>query len=98
MYASVATGEVQPGKMEEFLSKWRESVKPMVEGFSGLETLYVLSNAETNKVITIALYETKADAERTQTSGDYKEAVSKLASTVVLESLVREAYEVSIKV
>lgn len=61
-------------------------------------SVYVLTDAETNKAITVALYETKADAERTQTSGDFREAVERLSSTLILESIVREGYEVSIQV
>ena len=98
MYASIVTASVQPGKMDEFLTTWMESVKPMVEDFPGFKNIYVLTDAETNKGITIALYETKADAERTQTSGDFREAVEKLSSTLILGSIVREGYEVSIQV
>ena len=28
MYASIVTASVQPGKMDEFLTTWLESVKP----------------------------------------------------------------------
>ena len=98
MYASVSTGQVQPGKMDEFLSIYRESVKPLIEGFPGVKNLYVLTNAEKDKGMTIALYETEADAERTQTSGDFQKAMGMLSSTLVLESVVREGYEVSIQI
>lgn len=41
MYASIVTGSVQPGKMNEFLTTWLESVKPMVEEFPGFKNIYV---------------------------------------------------------
>jgi heme-degrading monooxygenase HmoA len=97
MYASISTAQVQPGKMDEFIATWRESVKPMVKEFPGLKNIYLLTDEKTYKAISFALYETKADAERTQTSGDYREAVGKLGRSMILESLVREGYEVSIQ-
>jgi len=98
MYASVTTASVQPGKMEEHINTWRESVKPLVESFPGFKNIYALTNPETNRGMTIAFYETKADAERTQSSGDYKKAVEMMAGTIVMGSIVREGYEVSIQV
>jgi heme-degrading monooxygenase HmoA len=98
MYASVTTGRCQPGKVNEWVERWRESVKPMVEGFPGVRNVYVLTNPDKDTGMTIALYETEADAERTQTSGDFQEAVAALADLMVLESIVREGYEVNIVV
>ena len=97
MYASVTSGQVQPGKFEEYLSIYRESVKPVIDGFSGINNLYVLTDAEKGKGMVIVIYETEADAERTQTSGDYQKVIGMLSSTLVLESVVREGYEVSIQ-
>ena len=96
MYASVSTGQVHPGKAQEFLAKWRDFVKPMVEGFPGFKASYVLTDEESNTVMVIMIYDTKTDAERTQTSGDYQKAVSHLASALVMESVVRKGYEVGI--
>jgi heme-degrading monooxygenase HmoA len=98
MYASVSSGQVQPGKLDEYLSIYRESVKPVIEGFPGIKNLYVLTDAEKGKGMVIVIYETVADAERTQTSGDYQKVIGMLSSTLVLESVVREGYEVSIPI
>ena len=98
MYASVSTAKVQPGKLEEFISTWRESVLPLVKSFPGFRNIYVLTDTGSNKGIIIAFYETKDDAERTQSSGDYQKAVEKVAGTIIMESVVREGYEVSIQI
>ena len=98
MYASVTTANVQPGKLDEFVRTWRDSVKPLVESFPGFKNIYVLTNPESNKGITIAFYETKSDAERTQSSGDYQKAVEMLSGTILMNSVVREGYEVSIQI
>jgi heme-degrading monooxygenase HmoA len=96
MYASVTSAKVQPGKMDEFLKIYQESVKPTVMGFPGIKNLYVLTNAETETGMAVAIYETEADAERSQNSGDYQKVIGMVASTLILESLKREGYEVSI--
>jgi heme-degrading monooxygenase HmoA len=98
MYASVSSGQVQPGKLDKYLSIYRESVKPVIEGFPGIKNLYVLTDAEKGKGMVIVIYETVADAERTQASGDYQKVIGMLSSTLVLESVVREGYEVSIQI
>jgi heme-degrading monooxygenase HmoA len=97
MYASVTSGTIQPGKLDEFLTVYRESAIAFIKEFSGIKHFFVLTDAETNKGMSIAIYETEADAERTQTSGDFQKAVGLLASTLVAESITREGYEVSIQ-
>ena len=97
MYASVSIATVQSGKLDEFLSTWKESVLPLVKSFPGFKNIYVLTNKESNKGIIMAIYETKEDAERTQSSGDYQKAVGMVAGTIVTELVVREGYEVSIQ-
>ena len=94
MYASVSTAEVLPGKEDEFVNTWRDSVKPLVEKFPGYKNIYVLTNKKLHKCMSIAIYETEADAERTQSSGDYRKVVEILASTIDMKSVVREGYDV----
>jgi quinol monooxygenase YgiN len=98
MYANVTSGEVLPGKMDEFLKIYDESVKPMIEKMAGLENLYVLTDEPNNKGLIIAVYGNKEDAENANTDGHVQAAVGKLASTLVLESIARGTYEVSIKI
>jgi len=97
MYASVTIGDCQPGKMDEFIATWRDSVKPVVKTYPGFKNIFLLTNTELNKGVTIAFYETKADAERTQSSGDFQKVVEILASTLAMETVVREGYEVSVQ-
>ena len=96
MYASVTAGEIQPGKMDEYLSIYRGSVMPVISELPGVKHLFVLTDAETNKGMTVAIYETKDDAERTQNSGDYQKIIGMMIGTIVPESISRKGYEVSI--
>ena len=55
MHANVTSGEIQPGKMDEFIKIYDESVKPIVEKIPGLQNLYVLTDQGNSKAMIIAL-------------------------------------------
>ncbi len=95
MYAKVTSGQVQPGKMEEFLATYRKVVDLMTEGLPGLKNVYVLTNPESNDVSSIAIYESEVDSDELENRGDYIQAVGMMTSTLVVESIVRAGYEVS---
>ncbi len=95
MYAKVTSGQVQPGKMEEFLATYRKVVDLMTEGLPGLKNVYVLTNPESNDVSSIAIYESEIDADELENRGDYIQAVGMMTSTLVIESIIRAGYEVS---
>ena len=95
MYAKVTSGQVQPGKMEEFLAIYRKVVDLMTEGLPGLKNVYVLTNPESNDVSSIAIYESEVDADELENRGDYIQAVGMMTSTLVIESIIRAGYEVS---
>jgi heme-degrading monooxygenase HmoA len=98
MYASVSSAQVQPGKADELIQLWRDSIAPAVKELKGFKGAYVLTDRETNKGITLVLYETKEDAMAVQSSGKFKELVAMLGNTLVPDSVVRGVYEVSIQV
>jgi hypothetical protein len=98
MYANVTSGLVLAGKMDEFVRIYNESVKPVVEKLTGLENLYVLADEINSKGMIIAIYGNQEDAENANSDGHVQEAILKLASTLVLESIDRGSYSVSIKI
>lgn len=63
----------------------------------GYVVAYVLVNRTSHDVMTVAIYETEADAERTQHSGKYQELVAHLAPVMVPDSLKRRGYDVGIE-
>jgi len=98
MYASVTGGQVQSGKIDEFLKLWRDSVAPAVKQLKGFNGAYVLTDRETGKGMSVVFYATKDDALAVQTSGRFQELVAMLGNTLVRESIVRSVYEVSVQV
>jgi quinol monooxygenase YgiN len=98
MYASVTTGQVKPGHMDEYLNAFQTYVTPMVRAFSGLKDLYVLVDRAANEAMTIGIYDSQASADRTQQSGDYQQGLSKIADHLVLSTLQRRGYEVGVSI
>jgi hypothetical protein len=98
MHANVTSGEIQSDKMDEFIKIYNESVKPIVEKIPGLQNLYVLTDSVNSKAMIIAHYGSQIEAENASADGHVQAAMGKLVSTLVLESIVRGSYEVSIMI
>ncbi|MCE7986294.1 MAG: hypothetical protein DYG89_34405 [Caldilinea sp. CFX5] len=96
-YASVSSGQLQPGRVEQFVETWRARVAPHLADLVGFQAAYVLTDANTHKAMTLSLYTTAADAEAVQTSGKFRELVGMLADTLIVETVVRAGYEVAIQ-
>jgi len=94
----VTSGEIQSGKMDEFIKIYDQSVKPIVEKIPGLQNLYVFTDEGNSKTMIIALYGSQVEAGNASTDGHVQAAQAKLASTLVLESIARDSYAVSIKI
>lgn len=64
----------------------------------GLLNLYVLTNKDKFNGLIAAIYESKADAANAEKDGHFQQAVAELASTLVIESISRNSYAVSIHI
>jgi heme-degrading monooxygenase HmoA len=96
MYARITTIQVQPGKMDDSIQIFRDSVLPAARQQPGFKGLWELVDRSNNKAIAITLWETEADLKAGETSGYFQEQVAKGAS-VLVGSPVREIYEVAIE-
>ena len=96
MHAALNFTQIQPGKMNEAIAIFRDSVIPAVSQQQGSRGSILLTDPNTNKAIAVALWDTEADAAAVVTSGWRQEQIDKLAS-VIAEPPVREVYEVSVR-
>ena len=96
MYAQAVRIQIQPGKIDEAISIFRDSVAPAVREQNGFKSVYLLIDRETNKGIGLSLWETEADVAALATSGFYQEQTGKFA-TVFAGSPEREVYEVAVQ-
>lgn len=96
MHAGVVSVRFNPGKAEEAVRIYQDSVVPELRQMRGFEGGYVLTNAETGKGYIIGLWESREDAEGFESSGAFREQAAKFED-ILAEPPSREVYEVSVK-
>jgi heme-degrading monooxygenase HmoA len=96
MYAGVVVVQILPGKMDEAIRIYEESVVPAAKEQKGYKAHILLTNRESGKGISIALWETEADMTATKTSGHYQQQLGKFKD-IFAAPPVREDYEVSVE-
>ena len=94
MYAQVVRIQIQPGKVDEAMSIFRDSVLPAAQGQQGFKSAYMLVDREANKGIGLSLWETEADVHALATSGFYQEQIARFGA-VFAAPPEREVYEVA---
>ncbi len=98
MYARVTFVQIVPGKLDEAVSLYRDSVLPAAKQQNGFKGLYLLTltDRSAGKGISITLWETEADMVAGENSGYYQQQLAKFKD-VFGAPPVREAYEVSVQ-
>jgi len=96
MHARVMTALVQAGKRDEFINIYRDSIAPVAKEQKGFKGIFLLTEPETGKVISITLWETEAAMAAGEASGYLQEQVAKVARLLTAPP-VREHYEVNVK-
>jgi quinol monooxygenase YgiN len=94
MYAKVVNLQIKPGKKDEVVHLFQEFVIPGAKKQKGFKGGLLLTDPNTNKAASVALWETEADIKASEASGYYKEWVAKLSDALAMPP-VREIYEVS---
>jgi heme-degrading monooxygenase HmoA len=94
MYARVTLVRILPGKMDEAIGIFRDSVVPAAQQQEGHKGHYLLTDRKNSKGISISLWETEADMTAGETSGHYLQQLAKFKG-IFAAPPVREDYEVS---
>jgi len=94
MNAKVVTFQIKPGKQAELTRLFNEFVVPGAKKHKGFKGGMLLTDPNTEKATSVALWETEADIKASEASGYYKEWVAKLSDVLALPPS-REIYEVS---
>jgi len=97
MHARVTTVRIQPDKVEEVLEIGRSSVAPAAREQQGFKGLFLLTNSDMGKGISVTLWETEEALRASEESGYYQEQMGKLANFLVAPP-EKEDYKVSIQV
>ena len=96
VYAQVTTFQVEPGKLDEFAGRVRETLEPAVAQQRGYRGGLLLTDRATGKVLAVSLWETDADLQAAEPAGGYRDVLGLLLG-VVPGSEVQETYEVSMR-
>ena len=96
MYARVVIVQLTPGRTDQAITIFNESVLPAARTQQGFRGAYLLTDHHTGKFISVSLWETETDLNASEASGYYQEQVAKFAGVGVFAGApVRETYQVS---
>ena len=97
MQARVVTVQIQPGKTDEAIGIYRDSVISAAKQQKGFKGAFLLTDRNTGKGVSVTLWEMEADLKAGEASGYYQEQITKLGG-VFAAPPAREHYEVSVQV
>ena len=79
MHARVILGRVKLDKQDEAIRIYRESVEPAAKEQKGFKSMHLLTDPDTNKFISITIWETKNDMVAGESSGYLQKQLGKIA-------------------
>ena len=89
MHARTGSSQMKPGKMDEAIGMYRESVLPTLKAQKGFKGLYWLTDRSTDKYTVITLRESEADMKATETSGLLQEVIAKFGAFVATPPVIQ---------
>ena len=95
-FARVTITQSKVENFDEMVKLYSESVVPAAKSQKGYLGILLLTNRETGKSISVAIWENEEDAIANEKSGYYQEQVAKFKDFFTAPP-VREGYEVSVK-
>jgi heme-degrading monooxygenase HmoA len=95
-FARLTVTQAKAESVDEMVKLYSESVVPAAKSQKGYLGIMLLTNRETGKGISIAIWESEEDAIANEKSGYYQEQVNKFKKFYTAAP-IREGYEVSLK-
>jgi len=83
MHARVILGRVKLDKQDEAIRIYKESVEPAAKEQKGFKNMNLLTDPDTNKFISITIWETKNDMVAGESSGYLQKQLEKIAALFV---------------
>ncbi len=96
MHARVVTVQLLPGKVDEAIRVYRDSIVPAAKQQQGFKGLYDLVDRGTGKGLSITLWNTEADMAAGEASGYLREQIAKVASSFAAPPTT-EHFEVAVQ-
>ena len=89
MHARVILGKVKLNKQDEAINIYQESVVPAAKEQKGFVSMNLLTDADTNKFISITFWETENDMIASESSGYLQEQLGKIAALFVGPAVIQ---------
>ena len=82
LYVRIVSPQIHEGKVEEFKRLYNEEVLPQLRSVQGCRYAAIIENArEENRIISISIWNSKADADAYEVSGTFDEMTNKVRHT-----------------
>jgi heme-degrading monooxygenase HmoA len=95
MFVRLTIAPIKSGKMNDLTTIYKDSIVPAAKAQEGYRGAYLLTNRETNKAVSVTVWNSEKNAIANEQSGYYKEQVAK-AIPCFSGAPVREGYEISV--
>ncbi len=95
MHVRAVTVRIQPGKTQEAIDVYKDSVIPAAKAQKGFQGVYLMTDASSGKALAISVWETEEDMMAVESGGYYQEQISKLAG-ILAGPVATEHYELSV--
>ena len=96
MHVRAVTVQIQPGKIQETIDVYNDSVVTAAKAQKGFQGAYLMTDATSGKGLSITVWESEADMLAGETSGYFQEQIGKFAS-LFAGPPTREHYELSVE-
>ena len=96
MFARVTTLQLQPGKLDEFLRVFQDSIAPVAAAQPGFGGITLMNDSQLGKVVAFGLWDSEADLLASERS--YYQTKLAEVSGLLAGPPLRESYEVSVQV
>jgi len=96
MFARVTTLQLQPGKLDEFLRFFQDSIAPAAAAQPGFGGITLMTDPRLGKVVAFGLWDSEADLLASERA--YYQAKLGEVGRLLAGPPLREAYEVSVQV
>ncbi len=95
MHVRAATVHIQPGKTQEAIDLYKDSVIPAAKAQKGFQGAYLMTDASSGKALSITIWESESDMLAGESSGGYyQQQIEKFAS-LMAGAPALEHYELS---
>lgn len=89
MHARVILGNIKLDNQEEAVTLYKESVVPAAKEQKGFKSINLLTDPDTNKFISISIWETEEDMTASEASGYLQEQLGKIAALFVGKPIIQ---------